>query len=289
MCSPRSGQSDLAFRADETRALLDGLGIDLDAVHVGRLVERTEGWAAGLRLAALELQGAADPTGFVDAFSGDDHAVAAYLLDEVIDRLAPELLDFLVRVSILDVVSAELADALTGGRNGAATLAELAASNLFVQAVGPAVGGTGCTGCIADVLRTPDHRASDAPRPPPAGGRVVPAPGDAAGGRPLRAARRPLAAGRGAPRPPRRSHSRSGAMPRDLDMLLSAVPRDALLSHPELAAALAGARIIQGSPAEARGADRRGPRGRGPPPRPARGAAARRPGPDRDRARPRPG
>ena len=85
-------------------------------MHVDRLVERTEGWAAGLRLAALELQGAADPTGFVDAFSGDDHAVAAYLLDEVIDRLAPELLDFLVRVSVLDVVSADLADALTGGR-----------------------------------------------------------------------------------------------------------------------------------------------------------------------------
>ncbi len=146
--------ADLAFREDETRALLDGLGIDLDPVYVGRLVERTEGWAAGLRLAALELQGAADPTGFVDAFSGDDHAVAAYLLDEVIDRLAPDLLDFLVRVSILDVVSADLADALTGSRGGAATLADLAASNLFVHAVGPAGQWYRLHRLLADLLRS---------------------------------------------------------------------------------------------------------------------------------------
>ena len=88
--------AELAFRADETAALLSQLGIDLDDAHVGRLVERTEGWAAGLRLAAVKLQGGANPAGFVDAFSGDDHAVAAYLLTEVIDRQAPELLDFLV-------------------------------------------------------------------------------------------------------------------------------------------------------------------------------------------------
>ncbi len=80
--------------------------------------------------------------------------MAAYLLDEVIDRLAPELLDFLVRVSILDVVSAELADALTGGGNGAATLAELAASNLFVQAVGTGGRWYRLHRLIADVLRT---------------------------------------------------------------------------------------------------------------------------------------
>ena len=65
--------------------------------------------------------------------------------------------------------------------------------------------------------------------------------------------------------------------PREVDLLLSAVPRDVLLSHPELAAALAGARILQGSAAEVGELMRRGPRGRGPPPRPARGAAARRP------------
>jgi LuxR family transcriptional regulator, maltose regulon positive regulatory protein len=60
--------AELAFRVDETVTLLDQLGISLDDAHVGRLVERTEGWAAGLRLAALQLRGGADPAGFVDAF-----------------------------------------------------------------------------------------------------------------------------------------------------------------------------------------------------------------------------
>ena len=144
-CSAEIRASDLAFRADETRALFDQLGIDLDAEHVGRLVARTEGWAAGLRLAALRLNGTTDPAAFVGAFSGDDHAVAAYLLDEVIDRLSPDLLDFLVRVSILDVVSADLADAMTGGNGGRATLTELARSTSSCTPSAPAAGGTGCT------------------------------------------------------------------------------------------------------------------------------------------------
>ena len=84
--------------------------------------------------------------GFVDRFSGDDHAVAAYLVSEVIDTLTPELLDFLVRVSFVDIVSADLADALTGASNGAATLAELARSNLSCRPSARAVSGTGCTG-----------------------------------------------------------------------------------------------------------------------------------------------
>jgi LuxR family maltose regulon positive regulatory protein len=139
---------------DETAALLDQLGIDLDSSHVGRLVERTEGWAAGLRLAALRLQGGEDPARFVDAFSGDDHALAAYLLTEVIDRQSPELLGFLVRVSFVDLVCADLADALTGGRAGAEMLAELAASNLFVHAVGSSGRWYRLHRLIADVLRS---------------------------------------------------------------------------------------------------------------------------------------
>ena len=127
--------------------MLAQLGIDLDDAHVGRLVERTEGWAAGLRLAALQLQGGADPAGFVDAFSGDDHAVAAYLLTEVIDRQTPELLDFLVRVSFVDLVSADLADALTGARTGAATpWPSSPHRTCSCTPWAPAVAGTGCTG-----------------------------------------------------------------------------------------------------------------------------------------------
>jgi LuxR family maltose regulon positive regulatory protein len=241
--------SDLAFRTDETRVLLDMLGIDLDAAHIGQLVERTEGWAAGLRLAALEVQRAADPTGFVEAFSGDDHAVAAYLLNEVIDRLAPDLLEFLTQVSILDVVSADLADALTDGHNGAATLAELAASNLFVHAVGAAGRWYRLHRLIADILRTritQRRTFRDLHRRAAEWYQHQAMPLES-----LRYALRgglwPLAAelmGR---------HLIALAVkdgPREIDVLLSAVPRDVLLKHPELTAALAIARILQGSPAE---------------------------------------
>ena len=139
--------AELAFRVDETAALLAQLGIDLDDTHVGRLVERTEGWAAGLRLAALQLQGDADPAGFVDAFSGDDHAVAAYLLTEVIDRQTPELLDFLVRVSFVDLVSADLADALTGAHGPARTpWPSWPRRTCSCMPWAPAAAGTGCTG-----------------------------------------------------------------------------------------------------------------------------------------------
>jgi LuxR family maltose regulon positive regulatory protein len=242
--------SDLAFREDETRALLDGLGIELDAVHVGRLVERTEGWAAGLRLAALQMQDAAtEPGAFVDAFSGDDHAVAAYLLDEVIDRLAPDLLDFLVRVSILDVVSVELADAVTGGRKGTATLAELAGSNLFVQAVGTAGRWYRLHRLIADVLRgrlTQPRTVRDLHRRA--------AEWYLRQSMPLEAVRYATRGGLWAlaadiaGRHVLALTIRGSA--HDVDVLLSAVPREALLGHPELAATLAAARIMQGSPAE---------------------------------------
>jgi LuxR family transcriptional regulator, maltose regulon positive regulatory protein len=243
--------AELAFRVDETATLLAQLGIDLDGAHVGRLVERTEGWAAGLRLAALQLQGGEDPAGFVDAFSGDDHAVAPYLLSEVIDRLAPELLDFLVRVSSVDLVCADLADALTGARTGAETLAELATSNLFVHAVGPSGRWYRLHRLIADVLRTRithPRTIRDVHRRAAEWYRRQSMPLDAARYA-LRGGLWPLAAEilgihglvlviRGSAR--------------ELDVLLTATPRDALLGHPELAGTLALARIYLGASREVR-------------------------------------
>jgi LuxR family maltose regulon positive regulatory protein len=239
--------SDLAFTTDETSLLLHGLDIELDAAHVDRLVTRTEGWAAGLRLAALTLNSTPDPTGFVDAFSGDDHAVAAYLLDEVIDRLSPELLDFLVRVSILDVVSADLADAMTGGDGARATLTELARLNLFVQAVGTSGRWYRLHRLIADVLRARITRT-----------------------RTLRDLHRRAAEWhlhQAMPLEALRYALRGGLWPlaaellgvhvlalavrgnaREIDLLLTAVPREVLLGHAELAAALAISRIMQASP-----------------------------------------
>ena len=130
--------TELAFTRAEATELLTGLGAaalsDADATA---LWTRTEGWAAGLRLAALSLQHHPDPSGFVAAFSGDDRAVADYLLGEVLDRQPAEVRDFLLSTSVADRLTGGLADALTGGRDGARRLAELERINAFVVPLDP--------------------------------------------------------------------------------------------------------------------------------------------------------
>jgi LuxR family maltose regulon positive regulatory protein len=79
------------------------------------LVDRTEGWAAGLRLAALSLAGHPDPARLAAEFSGTERTVAEYLLAEVLDRQGEQVRRLLLRTSILDSVNGELADLLTGG------------------------------------------------------------------------------------------------------------------------------------------------------------------------------
>jgi LuxR family maltose regulon positive regulatory protein len=128
--------ADLAFRADEAAQLFTQLGVGVNRSQLKRLVDRTEGWPAGLRLVAVHLTGVDDLDAAVSTFSGDDHSVAGYLLTEVLDRESPEVITFLETVSVVDLVCADLADALTGRRDGARMLADLAASHLFVQAVG---------------------------------------------------------------------------------------------------------------------------------------------------------
>jgi LuxR family transcriptional regulator, maltose regulon positive regulatory protein len=144
---------DLAFRADEAAQLFEGLELGLSEEQVGRLVERTEGWPAGLRLGALRLLDCDDVDSAVDTFSGDDHDIAGYLLTEVLDRQAPDLLAFLQSVSVVDQVNAGLADALTGGDDGEVKLAELAASLLFVEAAGRSGRWYRLHRMIADILR----------------------------------------------------------------------------------------------------------------------------------------
>ena len=105
---------DLAFRAEEAAELFLQLGVGVTGPQLEQLVERTEGWPAGLRLAAMHLKGVADVAAAVEAFSGEDHSVAGYLLTEVLDRQSPELVAFLETISTVDLVSADLAAALTG-------------------------------------------------------------------------------------------------------------------------------------------------------------------------------
>jgi LuxR family transcriptional regulator, maltose regulon positive regulatory protein len=126
----------LRFSHAESEALLNGLaGLGLPAADVEALRRRTEGWAAGLYLAALSLRDRADRDGFIAAFSGDDRHVVDYLAAEVLAALDPGTRAFLLRTSILERLTAPLCDAVTGMGGGRRMLRELERSNLFLVAL----------------------------------------------------------------------------------------------------------------------------------------------------------
>ncbi len=128
--------ADLALTHEETRALLGPVAGGLTSEEVETLRTRTEGWAAGIRLAALSLERADDPGRFVRRFAGDDRAVADYLLGEVLERQTPDRQRFLLRTSVPDVLTAELAEELTGSRSAAADLGRLEADNFLISSDG---------------------------------------------------------------------------------------------------------------------------------------------------------
>jgi LuxR family maltose regulon positive regulatory protein len=126
---------DLLFTVGETRELLNAAGVVLSDAGLALLQERTEGWAAGVRLAVISLAGHPDPERFVREFSGSERTVAGYLLAEVLDRQPAEVRDLLLRTSVLERVSGPLADFLTGGSGSEAVLQELEEANAFVTSV----------------------------------------------------------------------------------------------------------------------------------------------------------
>src|SRR5918993_1665018 len=129
------GAGELAFTADEAAKLLAGHGLILADADLALVWARTEGWAAGLRLAALSLQDHPDPEGFIAGFTGTSRAVADFLWEEVLGRLPEDDQAFLLHTSVVERVSGELASALTGRADGAQTLARLARTNAFVVAL----------------------------------------------------------------------------------------------------------------------------------------------------------
>ena len=129
--------ADLRFTERETRRLLDASGIALSAAGATLLHQRTEGWAAGLRLAALSLAGHPDPERFVAEFSGSDRGVAEYLLAEMLERQPGHVQDLLLRTCLLDRVNGELADLLTGRPGSERILLELEDANAFVLSLDP--------------------------------------------------------------------------------------------------------------------------------------------------------
>ena len=124
--------ADLRFTAGEAGALFGAAGVELPGPVLALLVERTEGWAAGLRLAALSLARHPDPERFAAEFCGSHRMVAEYLLAEVLERQPEQVQRFLLRTSILERVNGELADLLTGGSGGERVLQDLEAAGAFV-------------------------------------------------------------------------------------------------------------------------------------------------------------
>jgi LuxR family transcriptional regulator, maltose regulon positive regulatory protein len=124
--------NDLRFTLGEARELFAAAGVQLPEPALALLHERTEGWAAGLRLAVLSLAGHPDPERFAEEFSGSERTVAEYLLAEVLERQTEEVRRLLLRTSVLERVNGELADLLTGQSGGQRVLQELEEANAFV-------------------------------------------------------------------------------------------------------------------------------------------------------------
>jgi LuxR family maltose regulon positive regulatory protein len=156
---------ELRFSVDETRALFRASGVTLSDTAVASLHERTEGWAAGLRLAAISLAANPDPERFVSEFSGSERTVARYLLAEVLERQPPDANDVLLRTSILERVSGPLADSLTGATGAEAILQRLEDQNAFVTALDAARTWFRYHHLFADLLRLELRRTAPATIP----------------------------------------------------------------------------------------------------------------------------
>jgi LuxR family transcriptional regulator, maltose regulon positive regulatory protein len=129
--------SDLAFSITEAGLLLAQHGSTLASDSLQSLTQRTEGWAAGLRLAAISLATHPDPGQFVKELVVEDSPLICYLVDEVLNIQPPQVREILLSTSILEHVSGEAAVALTGDEHAAGILASLARTNAFVQTIGP--------------------------------------------------------------------------------------------------------------------------------------------------------
>jgi ATP/maltotriose-dependent transcriptional regulator MalT len=128
--------NDLRFTADEAAAFLNQvMGLNLSAEEVSALERRTEGWIAGLQIAALSMQDREDTAGFIRAFSGSHRHILGYLAEEVLNQRPKGTMNFLLRTSILERLCGPLCDAVTGGSDGQAILENLEHANLFIASL----------------------------------------------------------------------------------------------------------------------------------------------------------
>jgi LuxR family transcriptional regulator, maltose regulon positive regulatory protein len=145
---------DLRFTAEEAAALLrEAVDGDLPGAAVAALAARTEGWAAGLQLAALSLRGQPDVTAFVAAFSGSHRYVLDYLAGEVLEGQTDQVREFLLETSVLERLSGRLCDAVTGRTDSQAMLEQVERANLFLLPLDEVRGWWRYHHLFADLLR----------------------------------------------------------------------------------------------------------------------------------------
>jgi LuxR family maltose regulon positive regulatory protein len=154
----RIGTADLAMTRAEAGALMAAANIDLAPGELEVLLRRTEVWPAGLSFAALALVEQPDRAGAIGSFAGDDRLVASYLRDEVLGQLAPDLVNFLTRTSVLDRLSGPLCDAVLDEQGSGAVLRRLEGSNHFLIPLDRRQEWYRCHRLLADVLRADLHR-----------------------------------------------------------------------------------------------------------------------------------
>jgi LuxR family transcriptional regulator, maltose regulon positive regulatory protein len=152
--------ADLRFTESETRQLLAASGITLSDDGAAALYQRTEGWAAGLRLAAISLSRHPDPERFVAEFSGTDRAIGEYLMAEMLERQPSDVQGMLLRTSLVDRVNGDLADLLAGRSGSEQILLELEDANAFVVSLDAQRTWFRCHHLLADFLRLELRRRS---------------------------------------------------------------------------------------------------------------------------------
>src|SRR3954466_6445228 len=151
---------DLRFTERETRELLATSEISLSDAGAAALYRRTEGWAAGLRLAVISLSSHPDPERFVAEFSGTDRAIGEYLMAEMLERQPSEVQRMLLRTSLVDRMNGELADLLAGRSGSEQMLLELEDANAFVVSLDAPRSWFRYHQLLADFLRLELRRTS---------------------------------------------------------------------------------------------------------------------------------
>jgi len=145
---------DLRFSSAEAAEFLNQvMGLELSPVDITALERRTEGWIAGLQLAAISMQGRTDVSTFVKSFTGSHKLVLDYLIEEVLIQQPEDVQAFLLQTSILDRLTGSLCDALTGGNNGQQILETLERANLFIIPLDDKRGWYRYHHLFADLLR----------------------------------------------------------------------------------------------------------------------------------------